>query len=120
MVGVELSSILTSFRAISSAAELTKETIKQCPPEYGRIYDKVRSLMTNRSVLDEASSFEMKSNDQREPEPVESPIVRGLSSLYSANFGVVYVLYAPPGQGKSFGARAFLKNYYQCLIAENK
>ena len=123
MVGIELSSLLTGFRVITSGhgvIELTRETIKQCPPEYGRIYDKVRSLMANRSVLDEASIFEMKQNDQKDKSaPVESPIVRGLSNLYAANFGVVYIMYAPPGQGKSFGARAFLKNYYQFDEDEN-
>lgn len=64
MVGIELSSLLTGFRVITTRSGhdefgLTKETIKQCPPEYGRVHDKVRSLMTNRSVLDEASGFEM-------------------------------------------------------------
>jgi hypothetical protein len=59
MIAIELSTLLTGFRHISSGSaviDLTKETIKEkCPPEYGRLYDTVRVLMTNRSILDETS-----------------------------------------------------------------
>lgn len=46
---------------------------------------------------------------------MESPIVKTLMNLYGEPNpdGVVYVMYAPPGQGKTFGARALLKNYYE-------
>jgi hypothetical protein len=53
----------------------------------------------------------MRKNDQGEP--VESPIVQALSNLCSANFGILYVVYAPLGQRKSFGARTFIKNCCQ-------
>ena len=115
MPSVELAAILTGFRLVSSGAtvvELTKETIKKnYPPEYGRLHDKVRDLMGKRSVLDEASSFEMKEDDKGEP--VQSPIVDALCNLYAADVGVIYVMYAPPGQGKTFGAQAFLKYFCQ-------
>jgi hypothetical protein len=47
-------------------------------------------------------------------DPVESPIVRALSNLYAeCSYVVIYVMYAPAGQGKTFGARTFLKNFYE-------
>ena len=109
--------VLTGFRLISGDAavvELTKENINDSfPLEYGRVYNYTRELMDRRSVLDPALKFETQKGTKVESKPVLSPIVEALCNLYNANFGVIYVMYAPPGQGKTFGGQAFLKHWYQ-------
>lgn len=113
--------ILTAFRLVTSGAAvlaLTKENLKTSfPPEYGRLYDKSKALMSKREVLDRADSFKAK-GEADEREPVQSPIVDALCNLYAAQVGVIYVMYAPAGQGKTFGAQAFLKHF--CSLGEGK
>ena len=114
MVAVELSTLLTGFRLVSAGQaaniQLAKETIKEkLPPQYGQLYDTVKSLIDNISVLDKGSIFEIKKDDHAEP--IASPIVQALTNLYAEKFGIVYVMYAPPGQGKSFGAPRFPQSF---------
>jgi hypothetical protein len=42
-----------------------------------------------------------------------SPIVKAMQNLYTqpAPAGMIYVMYAPPGQGTTFGARALLEHF---------
>lgn len=115
--------VLKGFRLISggpAVVELTKDTIDDSfPSEYGRVYNYTRELMDKRSVLDPALKFKTQKGTEVESEPVLSPIVEALCNLYNANFGVIYVMYAPPGQGKTFGGQAFLKHWYQFDEGEN-
>lgn len=112
---VTLSALLTGFRLVSSGreiAELTKESIKKAfSPGLGTVYDKVKDLMDTRSIIDSATGFKQKKS--RAVVPVQSPIVTALCELYNADKGVIYVMYAPPGQGKTFGARAFLEHFWE-------
>jgi len=54
---------------------------------------------------------------------VQSPIVDGLIDLYSqsqpAPQGVMYIMYTPAGQGKTFGARSVLEHFYVFLGEED-
>jgi hypothetical protein len=72
--------------------------------------------MDQRAVLDDTYDFEihMKQSEESDPDPVLSPIVNALFNLYSQPVfaGVIYVMYAPSGQGKTFGARALLERFY--------
>jgi hypothetical protein len=57
-----------------------------------------------RAILDSdiAAKFEMKKHINGVTDPVESPIVRALSNLYAeCSYVVIYVMYAPAGQGKT-------------------
>jgi hypothetical protein len=71
--------------------------------------------MSKRTVLSRADSFKGK-GEANECEPLQSPIVDALPNLYAAQVGVIYVMYAPAGQGKTFGAQAFLKHF--CSLGE--
>ena len=74
--------------------------------------------MHQRAILCDFDGFEMnlRRGETNQAEPVQSPIVDGLINLYSESYpapqGVVYVMYAPAGQGKTFGARSVLEHFY--------
>jgi hypothetical protein len=103
----------------SNVAEITKSAYAKLieqDPNLGKVYKKVKELMARRAVLCDADSFEMKQNEESEqPDPVQSPIIDALVNLYSqpAPRGVIYVMYAPAGQGKTFGARSLLRYFYE-------
>lgn len=98
----------------SDVVDLTRESILKFPADYRRVYDHVRNLMKERSVLDEANNFELKRDaDGGLVDPVRSPIIEGLCNLYTSSRGIIYVMFAPAGQGKTFGAKAFLNHFYR-------
>jgi hypothetical protein len=109
--------VTAAFRLIklgSDVFDLTVENLKKLSPEYGQIYRKVLTLMEERAIVDDANTFKLKKTltDQL-LEPVRSPIIEALCDLYRHSRGVVYVMYAKPGQGKTFGAKAFLSQFYR-------
>jgi hypothetical protein len=109
--------VTAAFRLIklgSDVIDLTVENVMKLSPEYGKIYQKVLRLAEERCIVDDANRFELKTTTTGQLiEPVRSPIIHALCNLYRHSRGVVYVMYAKPGQGKTFGAKAFLSHFYR-------
>ena len=62
--------------------------------------------MKERWVLDEANNLKFKKNsDGGLVDPVRSPIIDALRNLYTSSRGVIYVVFAPAGQGKLLAPR---------------
>lgn len=83
--------------------------------DVGRLYDKVRKLRDERTVVE---MFSTPSIDRANS--VRSPDVEALVNLFGRNdqnepnpAGVVYVLYDKRGNGKSHAGRALLRDYFE-------
>jgi hypothetical protein len=80
-------------------------------------------LKDQRAILCQSHGFEMmQSEESQQREPVQSPIVNAMIFLYSqpASQGVISVMYAPAGQGKTFGARTLLEHFYAFPAPERR
>jgi hypothetical protein len=81
----------------------------------GHFYRKINGLLDKRTVLRDADAFEEKRSEVSAP--VMSPMVNALINLYAppapAKDGVIYVMHAKSGQGKTFAARAMLQEFYE-------
>lgn len=122
-VAETLASLKLGFQLVSGAsnvAGITKQAFDKLVVQdasLGNVYKKVKELMDQRTILCESDGFAMKQGGEcDQTEPVLSPIVDGIINLYSqsqpAPQGVIYVMYAPAGQGKTFGARSVLEHFY--------
>jgi hypothetical protein len=121
-VAETLTSLKLGFQLVSGAsnvAGITKQAFDQLvvrDASLGNVYKKVRELMDRRAILCDSDGFVRPRGETDQTEPVRSPIVDGIINLYSqsdpAPQGVIYVMYAPAGQGKTFGARSILENFY--------
>ena len=122
MVVDALAALKLGFQVVggaSNVARITKseyDTLIVQDASLGKVYNKVKELLDQRAILCDFNAFEMNlavaSSEQ--PDPVQSPIIDALINLYSQAVlqGVIYVMYAPAGQGKTFGARSLLRNFY--------
>ncbi|OEU14803.1 hypothetical protein FRACYDRAFT_241361 [Fragilariopsis cylindrus CCMP1102] len=91
-----LAALKLGFQVVGGASNVARITKSE--------YDKL-------IVQDDASL----GNVYKKPDPVKkSPIIDALINLYSQAVpqGVIYVMYAPAGQDKTFGARSLLRNFY--------
>lgn len=95
---------------LNSAVGLSKEAIKKAlEPNASTLLTKFENMAKKRQVI-----FDMLPQPPLPPEmTVESPIVLALEDLYTSPQpdGRTYVLYAPPTQGKTCGARYFLQDH---------
>jgi hypothetical protein len=122
-VAEALASLKLGFQLDSGAANvagMTKHAFDKLVVQdasLGNVHKKVKELMDQRAILCESDGFAMQQRGESDQtEPVKSPIVDGLINLYSQSHpapqGVIYVMYAPAGQGKTFGARSVLEHFY--------
>jgi hypothetical protein len=119
-VAEALTSLKLGFQLESNVAGITKQAFDKLVVQdasLGNVYKKVRELMDQRAILCDSDGFAMRQRGETDQtEPVQSPIVDGLINLYSQSHpapqGVIYVMYAPAGQGKTFGARSVLEHFY--------
>lgn len=123
MVVDALAALKLGFQVVggaSNVARITKseyDTLIVQDASLGNVYKKVKELLDQRAILCDFGAFEMTlaTVASEQPEPVKSPIIDALINLYSqaAPQGVIYVMYAPAGQGKTFGARSLLRYFYE-------
>ena len=113
------STVAQGFEAVAGLTGIdlaTREALNNASPGLGDVYDNVRDLMEKRTVISQTTRWVVQNDRSDDREPVVSPIVAAIIDLYAheppAAGGVVYVLYAPPGQGKTFGARAILEFFH--------
>ena len=101
--------------AAQSAGSITKDVIKAALDETASsLLSKYEKFAEKRTVL-----FDTDPGKLGENEAVFSPIMKTLERLYVGNeqdtlplaAGRTYVVYAPPNQGKTHSARAFLEEY---------
>jgi hypothetical protein len=105
--------------AAQSAGSITKDIIKAALDTSGSsLLSKYEGLAEKRTVL-----FDTDPGKLGENEAVFSPILKTLERLYVGDdqdplplaTGRTYVVYAPPNQGKTHSARAFLEEYLPLL-----
>jgi hypothetical protein len=120
-VPLTFASIAKGFEAVVATAGadvVTRQGLNALSSGLGDVYDKVGDLMNRRAVLPQASSSWPTVDDTTcdDRDPVMSPFVDAVLDMYDENppaaGGVVYVLHAKAGQGKTFGARALLDSFY--------
>jgi hypothetical protein len=104
---------------LNSAVVLSKEAIKKAlEPNASSLLTKFENMAKERKVI-----FDILPQPPLPPEKtVDSPIVLALEDLYTAPQpdGRTYVLYAPPTQGKTCGARYFLQNHLPMFTDSEK
>lgn len=88
----------------------------------GNFYRKMLKLLDERAVLRDADAFE--ENRAAVSAPVMSPMVNALINLYApptpAKDGVIYVMYAKSGQGKTFAGRSMLEEFYEFSTSQGE
>lgn len=110
-------SLVSAFEiklTLNSAVGLSKEGIKNAlQPNASSLLAKFENMAKKRKVI-----FDMLPQPPLSPgKTVDSPIVLALEDLYTSPRpdGRTYVLYAPPTQGKTCGARYFLQDHLPLL-----
>mmetsp|Transcript_5390 Transcript_5390/g.8102 ORF Transcript_5390/g.8102 Transcript_5390/m.8102 type:complete len:307 (+) Transcript_5390:62-982(+) len=109
-----VAALTVGVRALDIAQGVTAWYEENKSQDVGRLYDKVRKLRDERTVVEMFPTTHSKSDDS-----VRSPNVEALINLFGSNdgkphpAGVVYVLYDKRGNGKSHAGRALLQEFYQ-------
>jgi hypothetical protein len=110
-----VAALTIGIRALDIAKGITAWYEENKSKDAGRLYNRIRELRSERTVIDMFPSSDESSGDS-----VLSSSLKALINLFGCcndgklnPAGVVYVLYKKRGNGKSHAGRALLQEFYQ-------
>jgi len=111
MSGVELA--LAGIEAVVGVGQIysaiSTSLSGSSSPNKSALLSKIKELAENQSILLSDGEEEIVDVEKEKKIMVESPVLLGLRRAVVLNVPAPYVLYAPPSNGKTTAARAFLK-----------
>jgi hypothetical protein len=113
VTGIEAAGALKLGFQLTNATTQTNSTLKSFIDKdvnLGAVYNSIQEMMKQRKIISSSEAFKLAVEEKADP--VISPLMEALLGVYEKPAGMVYVMHAKPGLGKTFAARALLENFY--------